>query len=246
MPTRSRRIPGSGYIYSMNAVKQRSQVKDDLAKRIGIRLHGRRKEARLTLAQLTKLSGLSSTLISRIENGRVMPSIQALQAIATALTVNIDYFFRKEEEREYVISRAGSREILLSDIGEDGVPAHEVQPLADGFEGALMEPVLITVWAKNEVDTVEPTTHEGQEFMYILEGTLSFSLGSKEFVLRKGDAVYWNGTVPHSGRSIGSKSARTLNVLFMPGKRASSFRRKSASANGAGGRSVRPRGSPAR
>jgi transcriptional regulator with XRE-family HTH domain len=230
----------------MNAAKERAEVKDDLAKRIGVRLHGRRKEARLTLAQLMEMTALSQTLLSRIENGRVMPSIQTLQVIANALNVNIDYFFRKEEEREYVISRAGRREVLLSDIGDHGGPAHEIQPLADGFEGALMEPVLITVWAKEDSADIELTTHDGQEFMFILDGTLSFSLGSKKYVLRKGDSVYWNGTIPHGGRSMGAKAARTLNVLFMPGKRASAFRRKSASSNVIGGTPVKPRGSAAR
>lgn len=229
----------------MNATKQRAEVKDDLAKRIGIRLHGRRKEAELTLAQLTELTALSPTLLSRIENGRVMPSIQTLQVIANALTVNIDYFFRKEEEREYAIARAGRGEILLSDVGDDGEPAHEIQPLASDFEGALMEPVLITVWAKEDGGDIELTTHGGQEFMYILDGTLSFSLGTKKYALRKGDSVYWNGTIPHGGRSMGAKAARTLNVLFMPGHRAATFRRKSGSAaGGAGG--VKARGSSAR
>ncbi|MCG2776758.1 MAG: XRE family transcriptional regulator [Desulfobacterales bacterium] len=191
--------------------------KDEFARQIGNRLKELRKEACLTLKQLAKATELSAPLISKIENGLAMPSVPSLRVIADALKVNTGYFFRDEEEREYVISRHGSRRKIDSKKG------YIVELVADGMDNPFMEPAIVTLAKKGQKEEIELAVHDGQEFMYVLEGRIELFLGKKTYILKKGDAGYWNGSIPHMGISLSKKAARTLNVHFVPGKRTGTF-----------------------
>jgi mannose-6-phosphate isomerase-like protein (cupin superfamily) len=57
-------------------------------------------------------------------------------------------------------------------------------------------------------------SHEGEEFMYVLEGTHEFAYGDKKYLLRQGDSIYFDSIIPHSGRSIGKKRARILGIMY--------------------------------
>lgn len=57
-------------------------------------------------------------------------------------------------------------------------------------------------------------SHEGEEFMYILEGTHEFMYDGKKYLLGQGDSVYFDSVIPHSGRSIGKKKAKILAVMY--------------------------------
>ena len=191
--------------------------KDEFAKQIGKKIKELRKEAGLTLKQLAKSTKLSAPLISKIENGLAMPSIPTLRDIADALKVNPGYFFRDEEERGYVISRQGSRRTINSKKG------YAIEVVIEGMHNPFMEPAIVTAKGKDREDEVELAIHDGQEFMYVLEGKIEVTIGKKKYVLKRGDAGYWNGTVPHKGISISKKPARTLNVHLIPGMRVGSF-----------------------
>lgn len=193
------------------------ESKDEFARQIGNRVKELRKEADLTLKQLAKATELSAPLISKIENGLAMPSIPTLRLIAEALKVNTGYFFRDEEERGYVISRHGSRNTIDSERG------YLVELIANGMDNPFMEPAIVTASGKDQEDAVELAVHDGQEFMLVLEGRIEVTLGTKKYIMTKGDAGYWNGRIPHKGISLSKKAARTLNVHFVPGKRTGTF-----------------------
>jgi quercetin dioxygenase-like cupin family protein len=69
-----------------------------------------------------------------------------------------------------------------------------------------------------EQGEVEPRVHEGQEFMFVLEGRIKLTLGSRVFDLEKGHAAYWNADIPHKAVRIGKKTARSLHVYLVPGR----------------------------
>lgn len=191
--------------------------RDALAGRIGANLKTIRLESGLNQKSLAEATQLSPTLISRIENGLVRPSIGTLELIAQSLKVDIGYFFQDEEKRHFSISRRGKRENVVSNRG------YGIEGLIEGMENHFMDPAIITLRCKDEEERVELATHEGQEFMYVLEGKVEVILGSKRFVLKQGDAAYWNGSVPHKGISLSKKPARTLNVHLIPGSRFGTF-----------------------
>jgi transcriptional regulator with XRE-family HTH domain len=199
------------------------QEKDDLARKIGSKLKQLRKRSGLTLKNIAGTTELSSALLSRIENGLAMPSIQTLQVIANTMKVNLGYFFEKEEkERGYVISRQGTRKVSYSERGSKGKIAYEVELLGEGMENPFMEPIVATLVARNDQD-LEGISHGGQELLFVLEGKMELTLGEKKFILKKGDAAYYDGDIPHKGISLGKRLARTLNVHLIPGRRVGTF-----------------------
>jgi transcriptional regulator with XRE-family HTH domain len=197
--------------------------KDEFAKQIGNKIKELRKAAGLTLKQLAKATELSAPLISKIENGLTMPSIPSLRVIADALKVNAGYFFRDEEERGYVISRQGNRKIVVSERGPSKKISYELELLAEGMVNPFMEPAIVVLMGKDQDKEIELATHEGQESMYVIEGRMELTLGEKKYTLKKGDAAYWNGSVPHKGISLSKKPAKTLNIHLVPGKRTGTF-----------------------
>ncbi len=206
--------------------------RDALATRIGRNLKALRTESGLVQKDLAEATQLSPTLISRIENGLVRPSIATLELIARSLKVDIGFFFRDEEKKQFEISRRGRRKILPSERGYD------IELLIENMENLFMEPVIVSLKPKEEEHNIESATHEGQEFMYVLEGKIEMIIGSKRFVLERGDAAYWIGTVPHKAVSLTAKPAKTLNVHFIPGTRTGTFGMKDRNATPAAGKTA--------
>jgi len=188
--------------------------RNELAKRIGSNLKEVRTAMGLSPKRLAEQTKLSPAFFSRLEKGDVMPSIRTLQAIADALKVDIESFFRRGDQKGYVINREEKR----SFVRPKG-KYYRIALLADNMENPFMEPFLCELPRKNKEGETELTTHEGQEFCYLVEGRMELTLGDQTFVLKRGDSAYWNGIVPHKGTSISEKPAIALNVHLIPGKR---------------------------
>ncbi len=195
--------------------------KDDLARKIGTRVKELRKESDLTQKKLADATGLSPGLLSRIENGLAMPSIPTLQIISNTLKTEIGYFFKDGEEGGYVVTHPGQRRVVVSRSGPHGKLAYELELLAEGMNNPFMEPAIVTPVGKD--DEVLPRTHDGQEFMYVLEGRMKLTLGAKDFILKQGNAAYWNGNVPHKTIRLGRKTTRSLHVHLIPGRWTGTF-----------------------
>jgi transcriptional regulator with XRE-family HTH domain len=194
------------------------EQKDDLAKMVGARLKDLRRKSGLSQKKLAQTANLSATLVCKIENGSAMPSIPTLYTLSNALKVNVGYFFQGEdEERGYAISLQGNRTQTVSERG------YLAELLAEGMENPFMEPAILELKERDKEKEVTLVTHDGQEFLYVLEGRLELFLGAKRFLLKAGDAAYWNGTIPHTGVNVSKKRARTLNVHLIPGKRTGTF-----------------------
>ena len=192
--------------------------KQDLAKRIGLRVKEVRKGYELSLKKLADDTGLSISLISRVENGLAMPSIPTLQIIAKSLKVDIGHFFKTDTPKQFIISPKTKPRTIVSGKGYKNI-----ELLAEGMEIAFMEPTIVTTEPKDKEDDINLMAHDGQEFMYVLEGKLELTLGESKYIMNKGDAAYWNGHVPHRGLSLSKKPAKSLNVHFIPGKRVNSW-----------------------
>ncbi len=198
------------------------QDKPALAKRIGNRVKQFRIESGLTQKRLAEATGLSPALLSRIENGYTMPSIPTLEIISNTLKTEIGYFFRDEDYDGFIITHPNRRHTLLSRSESYKTPAYELELLAEGMKNPFMEPAIVTYVGKDE--EVELRTHDGQEFIYVLGGKVKLTLGTKEFFLKKGNAAYWNGNVPHKAVKVGKRPAMSLHVHLIPGRWSGTFR----------------------
>ena len=209
----------------MKVREKRKNVVDktDLAAVIGTRLRNFRKEAGLTLKQLAEVAELSVPLLSKIENGAIMPSVPALQALAVGLRIEAGDFFRNKEESGFVVSQEKDRKAYITPN------ADEVRFLFDNDEHGLhmfMEPAVMTVAREGEAQGSDAYTHEGQEFAYVLEGKIELSLGNKKIRLNKGDAAYWESTIVHAVKGLDMRSNRTIHVHLVPGRRSGACRKR--------------------
>jgi len=181
---------------------------------LGLKIRRLRQELRLTLQDLSDLSGLSKPLLSQIENDQVIPPIATLLKIAKGLKVGIHYFFEEEEDRrKVVLMRNDQLKFSRRRSGNDSPQSYLYHSLAPGMRHKSMEPFLVA-FETGEWDDSQLYSHEGEEFIYLLEGELEFHYGSDVMVLQPGDSIYYNSAEPHGYISRGEKSATAVAVLF--------------------------------
>ncbi len=172
------------------------------------------KEARLaremTLEELSLKCGYSKALISRIENNSVSPSITSLSEISLALDLKLYDIFASFDDTEPVIVRKTERRKFTQSNG-----MRDVEYLANGLSQRKMQPLLVSL-NKGSSRANGCSTHNGEEFLHVFQGTIEVSIGSGKFILSPGDSIHFKSTIPHGYRGIGRGKAVTLKVTYPP------------------------------
>jgi transcriptional regulator with XRE-family HTH domain len=170
-----------------------------------------RLEKGYSLGQLSKLTGLSKGYLSKIENAVSAPPISTLHRIATALGVNLSYFFTQNAleklDEKMVISRKKQRNQTEAEVQATGLKRW---PLADQKFGRNMQPYIIEI----PPDHYQVYQFEGEEFYLCLEGKIEFTYGGENYILEAGDSVYIDTNIPYGGRSIDKEPAKILMVTY--------------------------------
>ena len=177
-------------------------------KMIGENIKKTRLARGLSIEQLAELAGLTKGYISKIEKSAKAPPFSTLAKIAAAMNTDITLLITTNSETAQDISLSVVRADERRDVTT--IRGHHYEALAYKKLGKNMEPYIITPTL--EVETV--FSHEGEEFMYVLEGTHELIYGNKRYVLEEGDSVYFDSAVPHSGRRLGKKKAKILVVMY--------------------------------
>lgn len=181
---------------------------------IGAKIRTLRKEARLTLQDLSELSGLSKPLLSQIENSQIIPPIATLLKIAKGLKVGIHVFFEeKEDRRKFVLQRRNSVQPSRRRAGNDAPQAYLYHSLALGMRKKSMEPFLVEFEPGTWEDSLY-YSHDGEEFIYLLEGELEFHYGQEVMVLQPGDSIYYDSSEAHGYVACNNDKAKAVAVLF--------------------------------
>ncbi|MDR3337551.1 MAG: cupin domain-containing protein [Treponema sp.] len=170
---------------------------------------------------LAERSGIPVELIRRIEEEGHIPDLAPLVKISRALGVRLGTLLDDHEELGPVITRAGKAGDIARFI--TGVPdskprtgAHQgfsFHALAADKNSRHMEPFIVDIEPDAEQ---EKSTHEGEEFIYILSGSLSLEYGAESYVLNQGDSVYYDSIVAHRVLSGDAKPVRILAVIYTP------------------------------
>jgi transcriptional regulator with XRE-family HTH domain len=181
---------------------------------IGNKIRKLRKEERLTLQDLSALSGLSKPLLSQIENNQVIPPIATLLKIAKGLKVGIHFFFEEEEDRQkFVLLRNDDLKSSRRRSGNDSPQSYLYHSLAPGMRHKSMEPFLIEFEAGDWNDSLL-YRHDGEEFIYLLDGELEFHFGQEIMILKAGDSIYYDSSESHGYISLGNNKAKAVAVLY--------------------------------
>lgn len=191
----------------------RAQIKEF---RIGEKIRGQRQQRRLTLQELSELTGLSKPLLSQIENEQVVPPLATLLKIARGLKVDIHFFFEDEGNRQKLVLTRG--EELRPGLQRQAINAesrpYTYHSLAQGMRQKHMEPFLVEV-ENTRWDDKLFFRHDGEEeFLYVLEGEIDLHYGSDVYRLQQGDSVYYDSSQPHGLVAVGPTKARIVAVLY--------------------------------
>lgn len=180
------------------------------------RLKEIRRNKKLTLDKLALLTGLSKGYLSQVENSEQPPPISTLSRIATALGIDMsDLFANSSTARPYQKIVIGRRDDHALSAGNGTPYGYTYEDLAPNKKGKNMEPFIVTVGTDNNIDIKRDFRHEGEEFDYVLEGTLEFFYdGKSHCILQTGDHVYFDSDIAHSARSLGAKEAKVLIINY--------------------------------
>jgi quercetin dioxygenase-like cupin family protein/DNA-binding XRE family transcriptional regulator len=193
-----------------------SGPKEDIQINVGERVRLVREDRDLTLQDISQRTGLDVAFLEQIENGNVAPPLGTIIKLAKALDLKMGYFISGEEDMPFTIVRKSDRKVVSRYSSSKGkYYGYGYESLAPHKKDRHMEPFLISL-EPSESDE-ERSAHDGQEFIYVLEGAMEVRLGEEVHVLEPGDSIYYDSTVPHLVKNHGSGPARILAVLYSEG-----------------------------
>ena len=181
---------------------------------IGQKIRDLRKKAGFVLQDLSDRTGLSKPLLSQIEQELVSPPIATLLKISKALQVNISFFFQdgNPDERVVVVKKDESKVIDSRYFGREE-SGYYYEALAFKKSRKFMEPFLVE-FKRKKIEKLSYFSHEGEEFLYVLHGTLEFRTEDRNYVLDPGDSLYFESSIPHAYRALGKANAKALTVVY--------------------------------
>jgi transcriptional regulator with XRE-family HTH domain len=199
-------------LLAQNPHAVREPRENNLELAIGHEVRKLRKKLGLTVTDLSNATGISSGMLSKIENGNISPSLASLQALSRALGIPLTTLFRGFEERRSA-SFVKSGEGL--NIERRGTRAgHQYSLLGhidDNSSGVMVEPYLITLTAESDVF---PTfQHEGLEFLYMISGEVVYRHANLLYRMRVGDSLLFDADAPHGPEQLVRLPARYLSII---------------------------------
>lgn len=171
----------------------------------------------LTVKDVSDNSGVAFELVEKILNGEVIPSLTPLTKIARALGVRLGTFLDDDPKDDPILIRKGESEEVIHFSGKENKTENsklQFYSLGAGKTDRHTDPFIIDM-QDEETDEFKLSSHEGEEFIYVLEGNVELLYGKNEFILGPGDSVYYDSIVPHHIHSNGD-SAKILAVLYTP------------------------------
>ncbi len=178
---------------------------------IGKRIKSLRNKKRITLESLAIETGFTKGYLSKVEKSEKAPPISTLGIIARALGVTISLLLGEESPATPIsLVKKGERPRVTRDGTRRSEYSYEA--VAHTFTNKMMEPFILTLPVHPKKRTVYQ--HEGQEILFVLEGTMKFLHGTQELIVEKGDCVYFDSGIPHFGESVGNKAVKCFMVIF--------------------------------
>lgn len=186
-------------------------VKSEGAQEIGTRIRSIRKEKNLSLDDLSKLTGFGVEFLKKIENNEIEPQIGTLLKLSKALESAFGRIISDVGDKLYSITRRDERKIVSrSSLQKGKQKAYVYKSLAPEVKGRHMEALMVQL---EENPDQELSVHNGEEFIFVLDGVVSLKIGEEQFRLEPGDSVYYLSTTPHLIAAEKEK-ATILAVLY--------------------------------
>ena len=193
----------------------REEINEVATFNMGARIKQFREKSHRTLDDLAAQTGIDSEVLSRIETNEFIPPLATLFKLANALDVDIVNFFQERADGEKIAITRRDERVRI------GRRPHHHQGEVDYIYEALeirqnfrhMDPFMVE-FPLQDVSEMVFNSHEGEEFLYLLEGTLEFRSTDRVEVLNPGDSIYFQSDVSHSFRRVSEGPARAIAVIW--------------------------------
>ena len=186
-------------------------------KKIGNKIKEFREFRQLSRGDLAIQANLDEAQLQLIEDEGNVPSLGVLIKISRAMGVRIGTFLDDQETIGPALVNAGKAEESLSFSTKDESTREHLNffSLAQAKAGRHMEPFLVEIEPAEESD-YKLSSHEGEEFIYVLEGSIEINYGKEVYLLQKGDTIYLDSVVAHNIHAAGEQAAKMLAVIYTP------------------------------
>ena len=182
------------------------RIRNTITVQIANNIRNIRKEKKFTLLELSRRSHVSASMLSKIENHQIIPSIATYIKISSALEINFGELIPSNDIRDDIsIIRSEEMPVITRDT-------YIVKSIAFKKGKKKIEPFLFYYPPSNKIPK---HSHNNEEMIYVLEGKIEFNYGTRKIVLKKGDCAYYNGIVLHGARGLSLGESKAIVVEAM-------------------------------
>ena len=180
---------------------------------VGERIRVLRQEKRLSIEELSRLTGFEMAFLEDLENNKVQPQLGTSIKLSRALDSAFGRIVSGVGNKLYSITRKNEEIPVSRSTSKKGKKEiYSYMSLAPDVKGRNMEALIVKL---KENPDEEVSIHEGEEFIYVLEGIVSLKIGADTFELEPGDSVYYLSTTPHL---IAAKSGEATIIAVLYGR----------------------------
>lgn len=186
-------------------------------KKIGQKIKEFRKFRNMEREDLALQANLDTSQLEQIEEQGTVPSLGCLIKISRAFGVRIGTFLDDQEKIGPALVKAGEEKSSSSFSTNDNSTREHLRfySLAQAKAGRHMEPFMINIEPSSESD-FKLSSHEGEEFIYVLEGKIEINYGKEIYQIEKGDTIYLDSVVAHNIHTADDEPAKILAVVYTP------------------------------
>jgi transcriptional regulator with XRE-family HTH domain len=204
---------GEGEKEFMDTIAQEVPPEEDISVDVGPRVRSVREDRGLSLEDISQRTNIDVDTLQRIESGEMAPPLGTIIKLAKALKMKMGYFISGEENRPFTIVRGDDRKVISRYDSKKGkYYGYTYESLAPHKKDRHMEPFLVTLDPSETEE--ERSAHDGQEFIYVLDGVMEVRLGEEVHLLEPGDSIYYDSTIPHLVKCHGRERTQILAVLY--------------------------------
>jgi transcriptional regulator with XRE-family HTH domain len=198
-------------------MEEKEQKKGIKEIRVGEKIKALREQKGLSLKDVADITGFSTALLSQMENHLVSPSLGTMTKLARALGVRVGNFLGETQGEPFTIVRKDERKNVSRFASKEGVKyGYSYESLGFDKKDRHMEPFIVTLEPAT-IKTSKTSSHEGEEFIFVLEGEMEVILGNHTDVLSPGDSIYYDSIIPHRVQCHQGRETKILAVLFTAG-----------------------------
>ena len=188
-----------------------------MTKAIGNKIKDLREVANLSLEDMANSIGINALQLALIESNEVSPTLSMLMKVSRVFGVRLGTILDGTEDNSPVVCNQSQMQPTISTSNDSAELREHLNfySLAKSKSDRNMEPLIIDVEYLENLDNM--SNHEGEEFMYVLEGEIKIIYGTDTYTLKKGDSIYYDSIVPHIITTPSeSQKAKVLAVIYIP------------------------------